>query len=245
MNHHEIKNQLGELLDHQFHRADRMDRLVILGHGLTGTKDRPLLVALAEGLAACGWPCMRVSFSGNGNSGGRFEDSNITKQIADLRAVLDVVPDYVRIIYIGHSMGAAVGVLTAVVDLRIRALVSLAGMTHTADFVAREFGGAIPGEDLMWDEPGCPLSKAFVDDLNAIGSTLPAAARVMQPWFLIHGTADDVVPVGDGRDAWEAANCNKRWLEIPGAGHMFGEESYPQIVAALDDWLSALFVKSA
>jgi len=65
-----IRNASGERLDVSFHEAEKSDFLVILGHGLTGNKDRPLLVALAEALAEKGWPCLRISFSGNGESEG-------------------------------------------------------------------------------------------------------------------------------------------------------------------------------
>ena len=235
----DLHNSSGERLDHHFHPGERRCALVILGHGLTGDMNRPLLVALANGLSARGWPCLRVSFSGNGDSQGNFEDSCITKQIGDLKAVLASVPDYVQIAYIGHSMGAAVGVLTAAEDLRIRVLVSLAGMTHTADFVGREFAGLVPGKDVIWEDPAFPLSTALVDDMKNIGSTLEAAARVVQPWLLIHGTDDDVVPPADSRDSHAAAVCQKRILEIPGAGHVFDEATYPEVIDAVDGWLAA------
>ncbi len=234
----QIRNPQGERLDVAFHGGTKPGALVVLGHGVTGNKDRPLLVAVAEGLAAKGWPCLRVSFSGNGDSEGKFEECTITKEIEDLSAVLSTVPQEMRIAYIGHSMGAAVGVITASRKMDIQALVSLAGMTHTADFVAREFGDIAPGKGCMWDEEDCPLSEAFVDDLKAIGDTLEAASQVNQPWLLIHGTADDVVPVKDSRDAFEAATCSKELLELPEAGHSFGEESYPSIIDAVDAFLS-------
>ncbi len=234
----EVRNQFGQRIDTTFHPGDRLGALVILGHGVTGNKDRPLLVAVAEGLAEKGWPCLRISYSGNGESGGRFEDCTISKEVADLRSVLDDVPQDVKVAYIGHSMGGAVGVLTASQDPRIRVLVSLAGMTHTAAFAEREFGGLIPGVDVMWEKPECPLSAAYLDDLKNIGSTLEAAAKVVQPWLLVHGSADDVVPVTDGRDAFAAATSEKEWLEIPEAEHSFDEESYPRIVGAVDSWLS-------
>lgn len=237
----EIRNRSGERIDHHFHPGNRADALVILGHGVTGNKDRPHLIALAEGLAARGWPCLRISFSGNGESEGRFQDSCITKEIGDLQAVLDAVPDTAQVAYVGHSMGAAVGVLTAARDLRIRALISLAGMTHTADFVQREFGDVTPGEGCMWEDETCPLSWTFVDDLRLIDNTLSAADAVTQPWLLIHGDADDVVPIQDGHDASEAASCQKEFLAIPGAGHSFDESSYPQLVEAVDQWLKAAF----
>jgi uncharacterized protein len=233
----EIRNRSNERIDHTFHPSTRADVLVILGHGVTGNKDRPLLVALASGLAARGWPALRFSYSGNGESEGLFEDSNITKEIGDLQAVLGMVPDDVRVVYVGHSMGGAVGVLTAARDLRIRMLVTLAGMAHTAAFVKREFSDVTPGSGLMWDEPGCPLSAAFVEDLTHIGDTLSAAEAVTQPWLMIHGTADDVIPIQDGRDAFEVATGPKEWIEIPDAGHTFDESIYPQLVDAVDDWL--------
>ena len=237
-----IKNPSGERIDLSFHPGSNREALVIFGHGVTGNKDRPLMVALAEGLSAKGWPCMRISFAGNGESDGRFEGCTITKEIDDLQAVLSAVPDYVRVAYAGHSMGAAVGVLTAANDLRIRALISLAGMARTADFVEREFGDVIPGAGCMWEDETMPLSEGFVADMKSIGDILPAAATVTQPWLLIHGSEDDVVPIQDGRDAHAAARCEKQWLEIQGAGHSFDETSYPRIIDAVDAWLTAKLV---
>lgn len=237
----EIRNLQGERLDVAFHGGTKLDDLVILGHGVTGNKDRPLLMAVAEGLAAKGWPCLRISFSGNGDSEGKFEDSTISKEIEDLSALLKTVPQEKRIAYIGHSMGAAVGVLTASRKMDIQALVSLAGMTHAAEFVEREFGDVVPGNGYMWDDEDCPLSAAYVEDLKSIGDTMEAASQIKQPWLLIHGTADDVVPPKDSHDAYEAANCFKELLEIPDAGHVFGEESYARIVEAVDGFLDKSF----
>ena len=234
----QIHNQQGERLDISFHGGTKPGTLVVLGHGVTGNKDRPLIVAVAEGLAAKGWPCLRLSFSGNGESEGEYAESTITKEIDDLKAILGTVPQEKRAAYIGHSMGAAVGVLTAATGLSIHALVSLAGMVHTEDFLKREFGDVEPGNGCMWDEEGCPLSVEFAEDMKRIGNTLDAAAEVMQPWLLIHGTEDDVVPPKDSNDAFAAARCRKELLEIPGAGHVFGEDSYPQIVEAIDKFLS-------
>jgi pimeloyl-ACP methyl ester carboxylesterase len=237
----EIRNRDGESIDYSFHPGSRADVLVILAHGLTGDKDRPLLVALADGLSEIGWPCLRISYTGNGAYEGRFEDSCLTKNVADLQAVLDMVPDDASAVYAGHSMGGAAGVLAAARDIRICGLVSLAGMTHTADFVRREFGDVTPDEGCMWEEKEFPLSRKFVDDLTHIGDTLSAAEAVTQPWLFIHGDADDLVPVQDGRDAYEAATCEKEWFEIPGGGHSFDETDYPRIVSAMDRWLANHF----
>lgn len=241
MIHCEIKNRAGDCIDHTFHPGSRVDTLVVIGHGVTGNKDRPHLVALAEGLVARGWPCLRFSFSGNGESSGRFEDSCISKGVGDLQALLERVPDDVRIAYVGHSMGGAVGVLTAARDLRIRALVCLAGMTHTAAFLAREFSDVVPGVGFMWEDENCPLSQVFADDLNAIHDTLAAAESLTQPCLFIHGEADDVVPAQDSRDAFAVVTGEKEIVMIPEAGHSFDESRYGRIIDVVDGWLTRCF----
>ena len=108
-----IKNIHGERLDFTFHPgAPGAAQLVIIGHGVTGHKDRPFLVALAEGLAGAGIPVLRISWSGNAGSEGRFADCTISKEVADLGAVLDACAGY-TVTYVGHSMGGAVGVFLA------------------------------------------------------------------------------------------------------------------------------------
>lgn len=233
----DFRNRLGEKLDTAFHPGSRENTLVIIGHGVTGNKDRPLLVALAEGLAARGWPCLRVSFSGNGGSEGTFQDATITKESNDLRDILEALPDSLKIAYAGHSMGAAVGVTVAAESPRIRSLVSLAGMVRTEDFCEREFGDVTPDEGNMWDEPACPLSRNFVNDMESIGDLFDEVGQITVPWLLIHGGADDVVMIEDSRDAYDTAEEPKRLVEIPGAGHSFDEKSYPQVIDEVAGWL--------
>lgn len=235
----EIKNSHGERLDYTFHPGDPAARsVVVLGHGVTGNKDRPFIVALANGLAAAGLPTLRVSWSGNGASGGRFVDSNITKEVADLGAVLDALAGR-TVCYVGHSMGGAVGVLRASQDPRIRLLVSLAGMVHTRAFAQREFGMVTPGAGSMWDEPSCPLSQAFMDDLTRLDSVADRAPFIKVPWLLVHGTEDDVVPIQDTRDILKLANEPKEFIELAGCGHVFSGNFTPVMVEKATGWIRA------
>ena len=105
----EISNRQGERLDYSFRPGMAAKRgLVVLGHGVTGNKDRPFLVSLADALSAEGIATLRISFSGNGESAGSFAESTITKEVADLGAVLDALDGW-QVAYAGHSMGGAVG----------------------------------------------------------------------------------------------------------------------------------------
>ena len=231
-----IRNRRGERLAYSFEGGDPDRReLVVLGHGVTSDRDRPWSRALSRALAKAGIASMRIAFAGNGESEGRFEDATITKEVLDLSAVLDALPDR-RVAYVGHSMGGAVGLLCAAADDRIHALVSLAAITHTAEFAQRMFGHLQPGE-LMLDKPHCPLGADFMADLESIGSLVGTAPEVRVPWLLVHGTEDDVVPVQHSRDAHAAAAGRSQLVELPGAGHSFTGESRARMVAVVAPWL--------
>ncbi|MDE0086724.1 MAG: alpha/beta fold hydrolase [Candidatus Poribacteria bacterium] len=233
----EIKNEHGERLDYIYHKGKEDNRIVVIGHGVTGNKDRPALVALAEGLADAGISALRFSFSGNGESEGAFTDSTITKEVADLGSIIDVLNDY-TVCYVGHSMGGAVGVLRAATDERIEVLVSLAGMVHTKAFAEREFGDVTPDEGFMWDEPDCPLSQAYMDDMATIDSVAKQASKFGGPWLLVHGSEDDIVPIQDSIDVLQFANEPTELLELPGADHVFSDDSTAIMVEKVVAWIS-------
>ena len=239
----EIRNAQGEKIDYAFHPAKSNSPFtVLIGHGVTGNKDRPFIETLAVCLAKAGIPALRFSFAGNGDSEGSFADCCISKEVEDLGAVIDACHGAGRqIAYIGHSMGGAVGVKRAAFDVRIELLISLSGMVHTKKFAEVEFGDQTPGAGCMWENEACPLSQLFVDDMNTIATVVGLAASVKGPWLLIHGTADDVVPIGESREMFEQANEPKELCEIPGADHVFDPEDCAEALLAMvtkvSEWL--------
>ena len=134
-------------------------------------------------------------------------------------------------------MGGAVGVLAASSDERIRHLISLAGMVNTKDFYDREFGEEKPDDGCMWEEPSCPLSSTYKNDMYSIGSVASKASDVKVPWLLIHGDADDVVPIDDSREIFALANEPKKIIEIPGANHVFSEAGLEPMSEAVINWI--------
>jgi len=238
--HLEILNSSKENLDYEFH-GDPSDTslLAIIGHGVTGNKDRPWAIGLAEALEKAGFNALRFSFSGNGKSGGKFEDCTITKELKDLKAVVDAAEEegYHRICYIGHSMGAAVGVLAAAKDERIELLVSLSGMGDTKGFVAREFAGQKPGKGCMWEDKNCPISQAFVDDMNKIDNVFGKTEKIEVPWLFVHGDADDVVPVEEGQKMYASAYEPKEIVVLPGVDHVYSGDGLGLMTEEVVSWV--------
>lgn len=236
----EIFNSSNEKLDYEFH-GDPSDTslLVIIGHGVTGNKDRPWAVGLAKALEEAGISSLRFSFSGNGESEGKFEDCTISKEVKDLKAIINVAEDegFHRICYAGHSMGGAVGVLSAVKDERISLLISLSGMVYTKKFAETEFGDQKPGKGCMWGTEECPLSQAFVDDMNKIDNVLAKTEKIEVPWLIVHGDADDVVPVDEGREIYGAAYEPKELVILEGVDHVYNDDGLEKMTSAVTSWL--------
>ena len=217
-----IRNSVGERLDTALTKGKVDDsRLVVIAHGVTSHHDRPWLVALSEACAGLGLASLRVSFAGNGKSEGLYEEATISKEVEDIRSVLDACgrAGFKTLGYAGHSMGAAVGVLAAARDERIRALVSLAGMVHVQTFVARHFGHHAVGDALL-EKPHCRLSQAYLDDSAEIGHVLEEARGVVVPWLLLHGDNDELVPLKDAEDAQSENGCCELAV-VPGSDHRF------------------------
>lgn len=245
-----IQNPQGEQLDYAFHGdGQNKNRIVLIGHGVTGDKDRPWAVALGEALTEAGVNALRFSFSGNGQSQGEFRQSTISKEVEDLAAVINAVEQagYKKIGYAGHSMGGAVGVIQAATDSRLKFLISLSGMVHTAQFTQVEFGDQTPDEGFMWDEKDFPLSRAYVDDLTNIDTLLPLGAQIDIPWLLVHGCEDDVVPIAESREIFNQTltghndSDNKRQLvELPDCNHVFADDALPGMIHAVIQWMKNL-----
>ena len=235
----EIRNQQGEKIDYTVHAGEsRSDFIAIIGHGVTGNKDRPFILALAEGLETAGVPTLRMSFTGNGDSEGQFVDCTISKETEDLGSVIDAVGER-KICYIGHSMGGAVGVKRTSSDSRIDALISLAGMVHTQEFAQREFGEETPDEGCMWEEESCPLSSTYMNDMASLNSLADLGAQINVPWLLVHGTEDDVVPIVDSKDIIAKATNAPEFFQIAGADHVFSDDALPAMVAKVVEWVKA------
>ncbi len=239
-----IRNAVGERLDYTFIEGtgSRQDSwIVVLGHGVTGNKDRAVIADTAAALTDAGFDTLRFSFAGNGESEGDFRECTISKEVGDLGAVLDeVAKHYRRIAYVGHSMGAAVGVLVAAQDARLSALISLAGMVDTKAFAEAEFGGETPDKGTMWEQEDCPLSSTFMTDLcDTISDVSDAAEKITIPWLLIHGTMDDVVLPRDTQKIQKIKGVGVEALFVDGADHSFNEPDHKkQMVNKVFAWMT-------
>lgn len=218
---------------------------VLFLHGFTGNKAEAhrLFVVTARRLTAAGFACLRFDFRGSGDSAGEFSDMCISTELADAKAAFrflgerrEVEPHRVGVL--GMSMGGMVGALLLGDEPRIRAGVL---WCPVADF------GALVRSNRSYmrtqnyrknkiiDYGGWPIGAQFVDD-GKRHRPVEALARSMAPILIIHGDADQTVPVAES-----ALYTTARAREIiPGADHAFTNLAWTeQVVSCSALWLQA------
>src|SRR5207253_706165 len=61
-----------------------------------------------------GYDALRIDFSGNGDSEGRFEDATPRKMLRDITAIIEHYRKrYAKIILVGHSLGGLLALISA------------------------------------------------------------------------------------------------------------------------------------
>lgn len=220
----------------------------VLCHGMESSKDGPKHVRLARELSARGLPTLRFDFSGCGESEGRFEDMTYGGEAADLNgALLSLAREGVRrVVLFGSSMGGGVAFLAAgaatPLPVELDALVTLASVGHP-DRASRHF---LTEEQLSdWRRTGSlPLAEgrhvtiALLDEAKQ-QDIIGAAGRVQAPVLLIHGSADEVVPIQDAHDLFDAVPHDRKQLVIlEGANHQISDPvQMEDSIVRIRDWL--------
>jgi len=157
-------------------------------------------------VADCGFDVLIFDYRGYGDSSGAPSERKLS---GDARRVWEFAkklqPDERRIVLFGESLGGAVLLsLWAQSDLpapRPAAVILNDTFTSMADTVA-------------WHYPLFPFQFLLLDRWPS----LERIPRVPSPITIFHGTADEFVPVHQGRTLASAA-ADARFVEIPGGQH--------------------------
>ncbi|HEV7589956.1 MAG TPA: alpha/beta fold hydrolase [Longimicrobium sp.] len=217
---------------------------VVFVHGFKGFRNWGPWPALMRALALAGHAAVSFDFSRNGigpegefSALDLFRENTHTRELDELRAVIDALAagrlggrKMGRIGVVGHSRGGGAAVIAAAEDERINALVTLAAIADIPSrWSAKQIAAWRRGEDVSIENARTrqqmPIGPDYWVDLQQNRERLDiaaAAARVAQPWLIVHGDADTSVPVADAHALFAAAGENAELMVVKGADHVFG-----------------------
>jgi putative redox protein len=193
---------------------------------------------LADQLASeTGWTVLTFNFRGAGDSEGDF---SLQGWLDDLGAAVDNVASLPRVTGVwlaGSSAGGSLAICEAADDQRVRGVATLAA---PADFD----GWANDARAFLRHcrQVGVVRSNTFPDDVESWARQLkeiqPLSAvheLAPRPLLVMHGSADQTVPVSDARALADAASGVADLRVITGAGHRLRHD--PRVVAVLIGWM--------
>ena len=214
----------------------------ILCHGMESDKNSEKLIFLGCKLAAEGVLALRFDFAYAGESSGKFEDITYSGEVEDLRAAYAFLQDYHtgKTAILGSSMGGTVALLFAAMEPGVAALVTVAAPVHPENFPRRIL---TPTQLQNWRDQGFifyngqRLNVSLLEDLEQLN--VPQAARSVQcPVLILHGDADEIVPVKESYELHESLRGTKRLSILHGTDHRLSDPALMQqaLEEALD-WL--------
>ena len=205
-----------------------------------GDRGYPLL---AERFSRAGFITLIFNFRGTGKSQGNLDLPGWGR---DLQAAIDLLHnrnevDRAHLSLLGFSGGAAVCVYVAAHDLRVSSLAACACPADFTSFPASENPadaieqfrqiGAIRDRDFP---PSIEEWKSGFETITPINWIDRIAPR---PLLLVHGDADEVIPLEHARRLYRKAKGPKELKVIPGGKHRLRVEE--TVMGFVLDWLKA------
>lgn len=234
-----FKNRDGETLAGNLHAPEADTRYgVVLGHCFTCSRHTRILQRIAKDLASAGFMAIRFDFSGNGQSEGEFARSTFSKQISEIETAADLLAEKGVEWFglVGHSMGATIAVLTGAQREDVTGVCTIAGRSESPG--ALKFLSEKQREELdrtgkvSFESRGrsLALTETFFSDANQY-SLAQTIRQYPKPLLVVHGEADEIIPVSEAHHAQELNPDGVELLIIPEADHMFMKEDHRQQVS--------------
>jgi alpha-beta hydrolase superfamily lysophospholipase len=208
----EVRGREGAV--HGFHLASRNGAMVVLLHGLGGSRGE--LLPQARALARAGYGLLWPDLPGHGESAGRRAHG--TADVAVVRAAVDAAAargGWQRLFVYGFSFGGCVALAFASGEPRVAAVAVEGTPPDLERQLAFEYRkGGLPA---LWGARLADRNAGLDFDYYRPAAAIRALAP--RPVLVIAGTADTTVDVAQARALFEAASEPRELWIVEGAEH--------------------------
>ncbi|MGI5816952.1 MAG: alpha/beta hydrolase [Armatimonadota bacterium] len=205
---------------------------LVMCHGFTGQRMEAhfLFVKAARALCEAGVGVLRFDFRGSGESGGSFREMTISREIEDARAALEVMRaepsvDPQRVGLLGLSLGGLVAACAVARDSQVRALVLWSAVAEMGELIRQRWEmptePGVEGGREYYERGAHEIGAAFLRDALRV-DPLAEIARYSGPVLVVHGDADEAVPVEHAHRYMDAIRADDaQLLLVEGADHTY------------------------
>lgn len=220
----------------------------LFAHCFTCGKDSSAAVRIARALATRDIAVLRFDFTGLGQSGGDFGNTNFSSNVADLVAAAAYLGQHHEPpqLLIGHSLGGAAVIAAAHLLPEVRAVVTI-GAPSDASHVAHHFANhaheiETTGQaEVSLAGRTFTVKRQFVDDLK-MQNQAERIARLKRALLVLHAPTDNVVGIDNAAQIFQAAKHPKSFVSLDGADHLLTCPADADYAASLIATWSARYV---
>ena len=238
-NEEELAGRLELPLDQKPHN------IAVFAHCFTCTKNLTAIKNIGRALTQAGFGVLRFDFTGLGESGGDFENTNFSGNVDDLvEAAQFLEKTYAApTLLIGHSLGGAAAIFAAARIPSIKAVVVINSPSHpshvtnllkssTAE-IARNGKAKVNLGGVNFT-----IKKQFLDDLE--NKLLEAVVDNFKKALLIlHSPQDTIVGIKNAEEIYKWAHHPKSFVSLDGADHMLSKKEDSEYVGkVIAGWAS-------
>lgn len=213
--------------------SGKNDVAMIICHGFRSDKNGESSQALQKEFNKHGVSTLRFDFYGHGESGGAFADVTVTEAAGDALSAITFLKNrgYKKTGLIGTSFGGIAAIIAA---SKSDDLSALALRCPVSDYWDRELHKSGEAGINEWKKQGYKeyydlegkahkLKYSFLEDFNK-NNAYEAAKKIKIPTIIVHGDADEVVPVAQSEKLAKTIKSSRLEI-IKGADHNFSRET--------------------
>ena len=221
--------------------------LAVIIHGFTGHMEETHILAVTQAIDELGFATLRVEMYGHGQSDGEFRKHTLYKWLTNAMDIVDYAKglDFVSDLYLcGHSQGGLTTMLTA--GLKPDDFKAIIPLSPASSILTGARAGDVLG--MTFDPDHVPENISYPKKDLVLGGNYVRAAQTLYvedairryhgPVLLVHGDADEEVPVQCSLDAAKEYE-NAKLVIIPGDTHCY-DNHLEKVTTAVKDFLKGL-----
>ncbi|MGJ8564783.1 MAG: alpha/beta hydrolase [Alphaproteobacteria bacterium] len=199
---------------------------VLFAHGFSIGKDLRPIRTISKALVDDGYGMMRFDFTGLGESGGKFEDTNFSSNCRDILNAANYLRHYHKApcILIGHSFGGTAALKVASDIPECSAVATIGSPCDTSHIVHQfadqleEIEEAGEAKVLLGGRPFV-IKEQFLDDVanQDIAANIEDLNRAL---MIFHSPQDLVVGINNASHIYKQARHPKSFVSLDGADHL-------------------------
>ncbi|MFT7121091.1 MAG: putative redox protein [Neolewinella sp.] len=198
----------------------------IFAHCFTCSSALGVVRNISRELNLKGYGVLRFDFTGLGNSGGDFVDTNFTTNISDLLAAAEWLGEHYEspALLVGHSLGGAAVLCSAKMLDSVKAVATIGAPyapAHVSAHFAENFDEIKARGAATVNIGGRPfqIASQFLDDLE--GHRMEDHIKDLDVALLfLHSPQDRTVSIDEAAKLYSAAHHPKSFVSLDGADHL-------------------------